>query len=226
LISEYRYHICASGEPEVLQNAQILATEEGRTPPHNIFIVPERIFGQLDKLTLILPICLEQSTASDIDLIVHYRPELSTVFREEAILDDERKARVQIEIYSRPRAPYPERFEWDGLAGGFRRTVLNTPAGEWATRDPNLLIANLILIWVRVTNIPGDIQGRLRIDTYGEGPAQIWCGPGSEEATWYRIHGSDPIQFRDLFGRPFLLRRGLTWIYALSDEAVVSITEP
>lgn len=223
---EYRYHIGASGEPEVLQNAQILATEDGRTPPHNIFIVPERIFGQLDKLTIISPIGLEQSTAAGINLIAHYCPGLSTIFRDEAIRDDEGTARVRIEVHSRPRAPYPERFEWDGLAGGFRRTVLNTPVGEDATGDPNLLIANLVLIWVRVTNIPGDIQGRLRIDTYGEGPAQIWCGPRSEGATWYRIHGSDPIQFRDLFGRPFLLRRGLTWIYALPEEAIVKITRP
>lgn len=222
---ECRYRRGTSEEPEAVQNSQVLVIEDGRTPPHHIFVVPHRIFGSLSELTLNLPAGLEGSTLSDPDSLAQYRPELPMAFRDEAV-PDEQAARVRIEIHSRPRVPYPERFDWDGLAKGFRRTVLNTPMGEDATRDPNLLITNLVLIWVHVTNIPGDIERRLRINTSGEGPAQIWCGPQPEEAIWYRIQGSAPIQFRDLFGRPFLLRRGLTWICALPEEAIVKITRP
>ena len=221
---ECRYHQSTSGELVFAQNVQVLVTEDGRTPPHHIFVVPERIFGKLSELTLTLPVGLEQSMATDMNSLAQYYPELSTVFRDEVVSDDKRMMRVRIEISSRPGAPYPEQFEWDGLARGFRRAVLNTPVGEDASRDPDLLIANLVLIWVRVTKIPGDVEGRLRIETCGEGPAQIWCGPWPEEATWYKIHSGAPLQFRDLFGRPFLVRHGLTWIYALPEEAIVRVT--
>ena len=111
----------------------------------------------------------------------------------------------------------------DGRALGFRRTVLNTAIGEDATRDPDLLIANLILMWVRVTTIPGDVKRRLRIQTCGEGPAQIWCSPRPEPATWFKTAPDAPIQFRDAYGRPLFLRRGLTWVHLLPDDAIVRV---
>lgn len=219
-----RYQLDTAGQSEIVQNAQVLVTEEGRTPPHHIFVVPDRIIGKLGELTLKLPAVLEQQTADDRGFLAQYNPALYTLFRDEIVSDEKEKTLVRIKIHSFPGSPYPEQFEWDGSAGGFRRTVLNTPVGENSTRDQDLIIANLVLIWVRATKIPGDVKERLRIDTCGEGPAQIWCGPWPEEATWCKIHSGGPLQFRDQFGRPFLLRRGLTWIYALPEEAIVKVT--
>ena len=220
---ECRYHKGATGELEVAQNAAVTVIDESRTPPHHLFAVPDRIFGRLEELTLTLPEALEQLRASSPDSLSRFRPVLAARFRDEATREEDRTAQVRIEIHSQPTALYPEQFEWDGRAMGFRRAVLNTPIGEDATRDPELLIANLVLIWVRVTTIPGDVKRRLRIETSGEGPAQIWCGPRPEPATWLKIAPDDPIHLRDAHGSPLSLRRGLTWIHALPEDAIVRV---
>ncbi|HWP92013.1 MAG TPA: DUF3048 domain-containing protein [Thermodesulfobacteriota bacterium] len=217
----YRQH--ETGQPEVIQNAPILVTEDGRTPPHHIFVLPRRIFDKLYELKLNLPQSLEESRINDPDSLSHYCPELQPSFRDEPAHNEEISKGVRVLIHSHPGAPYPEQFDWDKKVKGFRRSVLNTPMGEDATRDPNLIITNLVLVWVPTTRIPGDVKGRLRINTCGEGPAQVWCGPHPEEATWHKIHSGGPLQFRDIFGNPFILRRGLTWIYALPEEAIVSV---
>lgn len=203
---------------DIAQNAATFAVDRKRIPPHHIFAVPEKIFGNLQELTVNLP---EAFAACQTDLIGRYEPELYSAFHTDAIADNERNMRVQIDIRSQPDAVYADRFEWDGT--GFRRSVIRTSTGDILSHDPKLLVANLVLIWVRVKKIAGDLKGRLSIHTCGEGPAQMWIGPRPQKANWYRSAPPDSMQFRDTFGRSILCRPGLTWICALPDNAIVLV---
>jgi SAM-dependent methyltransferase len=209
------YHLRADGTLELRANADAFLLDPGRPRPHHIFARPAEVVPAAGRLRLRVPAPL---AGGDLDALTRFAFDPGFRFRDhpEAAAHEP----VTVQVRTRPASPYPTRFEWDAQAAGFRRSVLGTPVGEAGTRDRELVIANLLLIWTRVARITGDLRGRIEIAS-GGGRARAWLGPRVRDATWERVGDRDVLRFRDPTGQPLVLRRGLTWIMVLEEDSVV-----
>ena len=134
--------------------------------------------------------------------------EHTMIFDDDVILTDGNEA-LDFSIYF--STGKSTTFRFDEELGVYHMRQFNRDIVD--DRDSSLLAAtNVLVLRTSVSNIPGDGQGRLAIETLGSGTGYFIHGGRYVEIEWSRESNSSPFEFTHLDGTPVVFGRGLTYI--------------
>lgn len=204
-----------------LRNGAVARVDSARRAPHHILADTEAIFREPASLFLSVPAEHEGVARGDPAQLLGWapRPAFSFLSADGASETPPSACRVDVRLW--PRCRFTERFTWDATRGAFRRQPLALGLPIPCSRDPELLIHNLVVLYADVEEMGESLRRRRRINTCSEGPARLWRGPRSEEITWHKLAPDLYIEWRDAAGRIVPLRPGLTWICVLGADGEV-----
>ncbi|MBI4089944.1 MAG: DUF3048 domain-containing protein [Candidatus Kerfeldbacteria bacterium] len=118
---------------------------------------------------------------------------------------------------------YKVDYEYDPVTNTYARSLAEQPH---VVRDGGQLRPkNVIVMTVkRRLEQPVDGQGRLEMDTVGEGPVRIFLDGRELVGTWKKASPQDQLHFYGPDGQPVELNSGQTWIEAVPPEQGVSVS--
>jgi len=114
---------------------------------------------------------------------------------------------------------YSVTYRYDADAGRYLRFVNDQP--HRTDTGQQLAVANVVCLWVPVSPIPGDPEGRLDVDLTGQGRALVFNRGIRREARWVRLRREGPTALLDAKGEPVFLSPGPVWVHVLPRTADV-----
>ncbi|MEW6081680.1 MAG: DUF3048 domain-containing protein [Bacillota bacterium] len=111
-------------------------------------------------------------------------------------------------------------FTYDSAGLHYRRSVNGQPDTDLAGGDP-LLARNVVVQFVKAWIIPGDPEGRMDVESWGEGKLLAFSEGCVREGTWKRQDRLAPLVFLDEAGESLVLVPGQTWVEVVHDKVVV-----
>lgn len=116
----------------------------------------------------------------------------------------------------------PVCYTYDRGTNSYLREYKGQPHLDLLTGEP-LRVRNLALIFVPQGRIPGDPEGRMEMDTVGEGEALVFLDGTLIEGRWERPAVDGELRFFDGAGREVAFNRGNIWIEVLAPGHEVEI---
>ncbi|WP_460040181.1 DUF3048 domain-containing protein [Thermaerobacter litoralis] len=115
------------------------------------------------------------------------------------------------------------RYRWTGQ--GFLRETAFGPHMAEETGQP-LVPANLLIQFVPVRAIPGDVAGRLDVEVTGAGRLLIATGGLLREGRWEKASAAAPTRWLEAGGEPVRLAPGATWIHLVPEGTRIEVEAP
>ncbi|MGC8873833.1 MAG: DUF3048 C-terminal domain-containing protein, partial [Chloroflexia bacterium] len=118
---------------------------------------------------------------------------------------------------------HPVRYVYDRAHNDYLRFYKGRPQIDRLT-GAQLRAKNVLILFVPQQPIPGDEQGRMQIQTTGQGKALFCLDGRCAEGSWSRAQPVDELRFLDALGQEVPLNRGNIWIEVLAPDQEVSYT--
>ncbi len=118
---------------------------------------------------------------------------------------------------------YPVRYAYEAEQNEYLRFYQGRPQIDRLT-GAQLRVKNLAILFAPQRPIPGDQQGRIQIETTGQGKALFCLDGRCTEGTWSRAGPEEEFRFLDTGGQELRFNRGNIWIEVLAVDQEVSYT--
>ena len=111
-------------------------------------------------------------------------------------------------------------YTYDSAGLYYRRSVNGRIDTDLAGDEP-ILARNVVVQFVKAWIIPGDPEGRMDMESWGEGRILAFSEGSVREGKWRREDRFAPLVFLDDAGEGLVMVPGQTWVEVVHDKAVV-----
>lgn len=118
---------------------------------------------------------------------------------------------------------YPVRYVYDPAQNDYLRFYKGRPQIDRLS-GAQLRAKNVVILFAPQRPIPGDEQGRMQIETTGQGKALFCLDGRCTEGSWSRAQAIDEPRFVYALGQDVLFNRGNIWIEVLAPDQEVNCT--
>jgi len=116
---------------------------------------------------------------------------------------------------------YPVGYSYDREGNDYLREYDGRPHLDRLSGE-QLRAKNVAVIFVLQQPIPGDDQGRMQVQTTGEGKALLFLDGTLIEGRWVKTAPEAEMRFLDSDGKEIAFNRGTTWIEVVAPDQEVT----
>lgn len=115
---------------------------------------------------------------------------------------------------------YTISYEYKASANTYLKYINFKPHQDSKTSE-QIAVSNIIIQYVPVTKIPGDGEGRLEVEVFGEGIAKVFYGGNYFLSKWVKKSKDQSTVYYDRQGKLLNLNKGNIWIHLVPEETKV-----